>query len=119
MTDVYSFGITLFEIFTRLEPYEEYQDVQDVVERLGDSTMEPPLRPSLPEGLPAGVRLVTQAPLRAHLRCSCFQSVGALAMFRLFGLRVRSRFALNRVGAISLCLVGFLHPRFFIQSNKQ
>lgn len=52
MTDVYSFAVTLFEIFTRQEPYEEFQDVQDVLEMLGDLTLDPPLRPAIPEGMP-------------------------------------------------------------------
>lgn len=55
MTDVYSFGVTMFEIFTRQEPYDEYQDVEMVAELLGDPAVDPPLRPTIPDNLPTAV----------------------------------------------------------------
>ena len=41
--DVYAFGIILWEILTRLEPYEEKEPMQIVVEVVNDG-----LRPTLP-----------------------------------------------------------------------
>lgn len=54
-TDVYSFGVTLYELLTRKEPYEEYTDVEEVIEMLRHPLMAPPLRPTIPEGLPTDV----------------------------------------------------------------
>lgn len=55
-TDIYSFGVTFYELLTRKEPYEEYENVEEVVDMLRDAEMDPPLRPTLPEGLPKDVR---------------------------------------------------------------
>src|SRR6185312_46526 len=42
--DVYAFGIILWEILTRLEPYEDKEPMQIVVEVVNDN-----LRPTLPK----------------------------------------------------------------------
>lgn len=56
-TDVFSFGVTLYELLTRKEPYEEHESLEDVLDKLADAALTPPLRPTLPEGLPADVSL--------------------------------------------------------------
>jgi serine/threonine protein kinase len=56
-TDVYSFAITLFEMFTRKEPYGEHEDPEYVLEQLLLGTDAGELmRPKLPPGLPAAVK---------------------------------------------------------------
>mmetsp|Transcript_43011 Transcript_43011/g.82056 ORF Transcript_43011/g.82056 Transcript_43011/m.82056 type:complete len:1338 (+) Transcript_43011:58-4071(+) len=53
-TDVFAFGVTMYEIFTRQDPYEG-EDVVDVLYRLRSGS-EPDLRPSIPEAMPAEVK---------------------------------------------------------------
>jgi serine/threonine protein kinase len=60
-TDVYSFAITMMEMFTRAEPYTEHDDPEWVLEQLalGEDADEL-LRPKLPDGLPVAVKTLIE-----------------------------------------------------------
>jgi serine/threonine protein kinase len=54
-SDVYAFGITLFEIFTREEPFKG-QEFRDVLTKLIDNTApEEDARPKLPDDMPKNI----------------------------------------------------------------
>jgi len=55
-TDVYSFGITVFELFTRSEPYTEHTDPAHVLKVLLQNSPDELMRPALPSKLPGCVR---------------------------------------------------------------
>lgn len=50
-SDVYAFGITLFEAFSRQEPYEG-ENGHAVLKAVADAHARYPKRPSLPDGCP-------------------------------------------------------------------
>ena len=54
-SDVYAFGITMYEILTRSEPYEG-EDPMDVLTKVADLSLDPPLRPQLPQGCVSELR---------------------------------------------------------------
>jgi len=58
-SDVYAYGILLFEGFSRLEPYEG-EDVSEVLEQVVDDTRQEPKRPLVPAGCPAEVSQLMQ-----------------------------------------------------------
>lgn len=47
MSDVYAFGVTLFELLSRQEPYSG-EDPMTVLSQVADDTLEPPKRPTIP-----------------------------------------------------------------------
>ena len=51
----YSFGITMYEILTRSEPYEG-EDPFEVLRAVADDTLDPPKRPKLPDACPPVLR---------------------------------------------------------------
>lgn len=63
-SDVYSFGITLFELLTRREPYEG-EEALLVLEQVADDTLDPPKRPEVPAG-------VAVPPILRDLMAECY-----------------------------------------------
>ena len=58
-SDVYAFGIVLFEVYSRQEPYMG-EETEQVLQQVGDVSRPAPKRPGVPTGCPEGVAQLMQ-----------------------------------------------------------
>jgi guanylate cyclase len=64
MSDVYAFGIVIYEVYSRSYPYDS-EDTRTVLQQVADATLVPPKRPTLPSSCP---------PRMAHMMQECWAS---------------------------------------------
>lgn len=77
-SDVYAFGVLLFEVLTRDEPYSHVtDDVAVVLEQVADLSRAEPFRPSLPPGMPPPMAALVRSCWHPDPECRpSFDAIG-------------------------------------------